>query len=353
MARTRVLIVDDSAVVRSVINEMLSADADIEVVGEAVDPYDARDKIKQLRPDVLTLDVEMPKMDGITFLRNLMKLNPMPVVMLSTLTQEGAEVTLQALELGAVDFIGKPVASSSDSHLERFQTDLISKVKAAAGASQKLRFRRSRVEPAERLATPVPAVKVQARDQLRVIAVGSSTGGTEALRDVLTTLPANMPPIVITQHIPASFSERFANRLNTVCELTVKEARDGDVLESGHVYIAPGSQHLKIKKHGLKMICRLEDSDPVNRHKPSVEVMFKSLLEMPPANVTAMMLTGMGEDGAKAMKTLADAGAHTIVQDEASSLVWGMPGAAVKYGAAKDVVALQKIAKRLLQHLNR
>ncbi|WP_261843584.1 protein-glutamate methylesterase/protein-glutamine glutaminase [Aliamphritea ceti] len=353
MPKTRVLIVDDSAVVRSVINEMLSADADIEVVGEAVDPYDARDKIKQLRPDVLTLDVEMPKMDGITFLRNLMKLNPMPVVMLSTLTQEGAEVTLQALELGAVDFIGKPMASSSDSHLESFQTDLISKVKAAASASQKLRFRRTRVEPADRIAAPALSAKGQAKDQFRVVAVGSSTGGTEALRDVLIGLPTNMPPIVVTQHIPASFSERFANRLNTVCDLTVKEAQDGDVLETGHVYIAPGDQHLKIRKQGLRMMCRLDDSGPVNRHQPSVEVLFNSLMEIAPANVTALMLTGMGEDGAKAMKSLADAGAHTIVQDEASSLVWGMPGAAVKYGAAKDVVALQNIAKRLMQHLNR
>lgn len=353
MPKTRVLIVDDSAVVRSVINEMLSADADIEVVGEAIDPYDARDKIKQLRPDVLTLDVEMPKMDGITFLRNLMKLNPMPVVMLSTLTQEGAEVTLQALELGAVDFIGKPMASSSDSHLESFQTDLISKVKAAASASQKLRFRRTRVEPVGRIAAPALSAKGQAKDQFRVVAVGSSTGGTEALRDVLIGLPTNMPPIVVTQHIPASFSERFANRLNTVCDLTVKEAQDGDVLETGHVYIAPGDQHLKIRKQGLRMMCRLDDSGPVNRHQPSVEVLFNSLMEIAPANVTALMLTGMGEDGAKAMKSLADAGAHTIVQDEASSLVWGMPGAAVKYGAAKDVVALQNIAKRLMQHLNR
>ena len=353
MTKTRVLIVDDSAVVRSVINEMLSADADIEVVGEAVDPYDARDKIKQLRPDVLTLDVEMPKMDGITFLRNLMKLNPMPVVMLSTLTQDGADVTLQALELGAVDFIGKPLATSLDSHLENFQSDLINKVKAAAGASQKLRFRRSRTEPAERVAAPALVSKERPGDHLRVIAIGSSTGGTEALRDLLTKLPTNMPPVVITQHIPASFSERFANRLNTVCDLTVKEAKDGDVLETGHVYIAPGAQHLRVKKHGLKMICRLDDSGPVNRHKPSVEVLFDSLLEISPSSVTALMLTGMGEDGAQAMKRLADAGAHTIAQDEASSLVWGMPGAAVKYGAAREVVALQKIAGRLTQHLNR
>lgn len=352
MPKTRVLIVDDSAVVRSVISEMLSADPDIDVVGEAVDPYDAREKIKQLRPDVLTLDVEMPKMDGITFLRNLMKLNPMPVVMLSTLTQEGAEVTLQALELGAVDFIGKPLANSPADQLEHFQSDLTEKVKAAAGAMQKLRFRRTRSEPA----APVEAnirVASTAKDQLRVIAIGSSTGGTEALRDILTLLPKNLPPVVITQHIPASFSERFAKRLNTVCELEVKEAKDGDVLETGHVYIAPGSQHLNIKKHGLKMICQLEDSEPVNRHKPSVEVMFNSLLQLEPSSVTALMLTGMGEDGAKAMKSLADAGAHTIAQDEASSLVWGMPGAAVKYGAAKDIVALPNIASKLLKHLSR
>ncbi|WP_415900701.1 protein-glutamate methylesterase/protein-glutamine glutaminase [Neptuniibacter sp. QD48_11] len=348
MEKTRVLIVDDSALVRGVISELLSLDPSIEVVGTAVDPYDARDKIKQLKPDVLTLDIEMPKMDGITFLKNLMKLNPMPVVMLSTLTHEGADATLQSLEIGAIDYIAKPSNTQSDDHLELFQSDLVAKVKAAASTSAKLKFNRINREQIAKVVTKAPMAR--ARNQL--VAIGSSTGGTEALHHILASLPTNMPPIIVTQHIPASFSDRFANRLNKNCDLNVAEAKAGDVLQPGHVYIAPGDFHLRIKQNGHEFVCVLDDSAPVNRHKPSVEVMFDSIASLDQRNVTTVMLTGMGEDGAMAMKSLVDKGAHSIVQDEATSLVWGMPGAAVRLGAAKEVVPLNDIAQRLVQHLS-
>jgi two-component system chemotaxis response regulator CheB len=348
MDKTRVLIVDDSALVRSVLTELLSMDSNIDVVGAAIDPYDARDKIKLLKPDVITLDIEMPKMDGITFLKNLMKLNPLPVVMLSTLTHAGADATLKALELGAVDFISKPSVTESDKGLKAFQIELIEKVKAAADSASKLKFRN--IKQNARV-TPIDASKIKARHH-GLIAIGSSTGGTEALHDILSVLPANMPPIIVTQHIPESFSERFANRLNKQSALTVAEAKDGDTLKPGCVYIAPGSHHLLIKKHGHELVCKLDASEPVNRHKPSVEMMFNSLQALDVKNITVVMLTGMGEDGASAMKELVDNGAHSLVQDEATSLVWGMPGAAVRIGAAKDIVALEKIAPRLVQHLS-
>lgn len=351
MQKVRVLIVDDSAVIRQVLTEILNSEPEFEVVGAAVDPFDARDKIKQLKPDVLTLDIEMPRMDGITFLRNLMKLNPMPVVMLSTLTHAGADETLTALEVGAVDFIAKPTVTASDSALLGFQQELIFKVKTAAALTKKLRFKRAVGKTvAQRSRNTALAALEYSKQQ--VIAIGASTGGTEAIREVLHHLPKNLPPIIITQHIPASFSARFAKRLNEQSELEVSEVKQGEVLKPGHAYIAPGSHHLMIKKQGAFLKCHLDDGEPVNRHKPSVEVMFTSLLGLDPSEVIAIMLTGMGDDGAKAMKNLKSAGAHTIVQDELSCLVWGMPKAAVECGAAVDVVDLHKIAPKLVQHLS-
>jgi two-component system chemotaxis response regulator CheB len=349
MEKHKVLIVDDSAVVRKVLMELLSSDPEIEVVATAVDPYDARDKIKEFRPDVLTLDIEMPKMDGITFLRNLMKLNPMPVVMLSSLTHKGAEATLQALELGAVDFMPKPTMSQSDGALKLFQDELRQKVKIAASSAKKLKF----IRPAgEHVAKPVLSAPVGSSGKYELIAVGASTGGTEALRDVLEVLPQNLPPIVVTQHIPASFSERFANRLNTQCAVSVQQVKEGDILKPGHVYIAPGGHHFRVKKQGNMLMGVLDDREPVNRHKPSVEVMFDSLLDSGVTNAISIMLTGMGDDGALAMKRLQDAGVHTIAQDEQSSLVWGMPGMAVKHGGVQEVLALNKISERLIQILS-
>lgn len=345
MDRIKVLVVDDSALIRQVVTELLSECTDLEVIGTAIDPYDAREKIKELRPDVLTLDVEMPKMDGVTFLRNLMRLHPLPVVMLSTLTTEGADITLEALDVGAVDFVAKPTTDQATG-LAHFQDILIDKVRIAASTGAQLQ--RIKAKRRNEKARAVLEVNTPANSQ-KIIAIGSSTGGTEAVRDLLVTLPANIPPIVITQHIPVTFSERFANRLDGLCQVEVKQAEDGDRLEVGHVYIAPGDKHLTIVRQNGYRVCRLVDSAPVNRHKPSVDVMYESLLALGEKNVAAILLTGMGQDGAAGMKSLNDGGAHTIAQDQASSLVWGMPGSAVQMGAAKAVLPLDKIGTNVLR----
>lgn len=347
--RVKVLIVDDSVVVRKVLTEVLSADEEIEVVGAAEDPYQAREMIKQLAPDVLTLDIEMPKMDGITFLRNLMRLRPIPVVMLSTLTKEGADVTLEALELGAVDFIAKPTASVAEG-ISKFANILIEKVKTAASSKagvQRLhamkRTEKVRLEP----------VVGYTSNRSQLIAIGASTGGTEAIRDVLQTLPAEIPAIVITQHIPPAFSQRFANRLNLHCAMEVCEAQDGMRIEPGHAYVAPGDQHLRVIRDTRGFVCQLDNSEPVNRHKPSVDVMFDSIVALGRCKeVTAVLLTGMGSDGARGMKSIREAGGHTIAQDEQTSLVWGMPGSAVKIDAAEKVLALQKISSAILSRVS-
>ncbi|MCV6588347.1 MAG: chemotaxis response regulator protein-glutamate methylesterase [Marinobacterium sp.] len=346
MKPVRVLVVDDSALIRKVVSQLLSDDPQLEVVGTAVDPFDAREKIKQLNPDVLTLDVEMPRMDGITFLRNLMRLRPMPVVMLSTLTTQGADITLEALEIGAVDFIAKPRTDQSTS-LARFQSLIIEKVHMAAGSGaqlQRVRARRSNRITRERLIQPSGVLNS------RIIAMGASTGGTEALKEVLSVLPAQMPPIVITQHIPASFSQRFARRLDRACALNVCEAEDRQRIETGHVYIAPGDKHLTINVDAGGYYCCLQDSEEVSGHKPSVDVLYHSLLNCRPERVLAVLMTGMGSDGAHGMKQLHEAGATTLAQDERSSLVWGMPGSAVRLGAAMLTVPLEHMAEKLVRY---
>ncbi|WP_019583355.1 MULTISPECIES: chemotaxis response regulator protein-glutamate methylesterase [unclassified Thioalkalivibrio] len=340
----RVLVVDDSALIRKLLGEILSQAPGIEVVGTATDPYDAREKIKQLAPDVLTLDVEMPKMDGITFLRNLMRLRPMPVVMVSSLTEAGAEVTLEALEVGAVDFVTKPKVDVSHA-FQGYADELARKVRTAAGVRLQTRSARATVDP-QRLA-PV-SKRLKTTD--RVITLGASTGGTEALREVLVALPPDAPGILITQHIPAGFSRAFAERMDRSTALTVKEAEDGDIVVPGHAYIAPGTDyHLRLARDGARYVCRLDQNAPVNRHRPSVDVLFNSAAEQAGANVVAALLTGMGDDGARGLRALRDAGAHTIAQDEKTSLVWGMPGAAVKRGAAVQVLPLAGIASALIQ----
>ncbi|MFC6669813.1 protein-glutamate methylesterase/protein-glutamine glutaminase [Marinobacterium aestuariivivens] len=342
----KVLIVDDSVVVRQVLTELMASDPGLEVVGTAVDPFDAREKIKQLQPDVLTLDIEMPRMDGLTFLRNLMRLRPLPVVMLSSLTTEKAEVTLQALELGAVDFMAKPRVGSDEQALERFRDGLLARVRAAAAAAPKLRtgLRATRVVTEGESAGPA-----RQPDPRALIAIGASTGGTQALKQLLEALPDWMPPIVVTQHIPGSFSGRFARRLDENGPLRVQEAADQQPLQPGHVYIAPGDRHLRVVAAGDGYRCRLDSGPAVNRHRPSVEVMFDSLLVLEPGCCTAVMLTGMGRDGAAAMRRLRDAGARTLVQDEATSMVWGMPGAAVELGAAQQILPLPRIAGALVR----
>lgn len=340
----RVLIVDDSALVRRVLTEELSRYEDIEVVGSAIDPYVAREKILRLRPDVITLDVEMPRMDGLTFLENLMRLRPMPVVMVSSLTQRGAEVTLQALELGAIDFVPKPqtdLASTFHSYAEEIRD----KVRLAA---------RSRVRPLASRPVMAPATRLRGfTSSRRLFAIGASTGGTEALRQLLSTFPADTPPIVVAQHIPAAFSGPFAQRVDKLSALNVMEAVDGAPLLDGHAYIAPGGRHLRVRRDGAHWVCRLGDDDPVNRHRPSVDVLFHSVAEAAGSAAVGALLTGMGDDGARGLLAMREAGAYTIAQDEATSVVWGMPGAAVKLGAACDVLGLGHVAAAMLNGARR
>ncbi|MES2624482.1 MAG: chemotaxis response regulator protein-glutamate methylesterase [Pseudomonadota bacterium] len=361
-AKTKVLIVDDSAVVRKLLTGVINSDPGLEVVGTAVDAYMAREKIKLLKPDVLTLDVEMPRMDGITFLSNLMRLHPMPVVMVSTLTEKGAAVTLDALNYGAVDFVCKPKIDITNTFGE-YAESLIAKIKMAAKARVRPYKTHRAAVPLEANASRV-AVKYSIDDVMpensrprnfkttdKLIAIGASTGGTEAIREVLELFPGDVPGIVIAQHIPASFSKAFADRVNTYCAITVTEARDGEMILPGHAYIAPGDRHLMVIRDGARWRCRLSDEVPVNRHKPSVDVLFRSVAVNAGINAIGIILTGMGKDGAQGLKDMADAGAHTIAQDEASSVVWGMPGAAVELGACKEVLPLNRVSQRVMNLL--
>lgn len=348
MAKTKVLIVDDSALIRQMLTEMLNSDPDLEVVGTAQDPFMAREKIKALNPDVMTLDVEMPRMDGVTFLANLMRLRPMPVVMVSTLTEQGADITLQALELGAVDFVSKPKMDIAHT-LDDYAEEIIGKVKAAAKARVRPLERSLPAAMAETFSADVmPASARQLRTTDRILAIGASTGGTEAIKEILARLPADAPGTVITQHIPAAFSGPFAKRMNGISAMNVCEAQDGQPILTGHAYIAPGGRHLLVERSGARYICRLNDGPPVNRHRPSVDVMFRSVAQSAGANAVSVLLTGMGDDGAKGMQEMHDAGALAIAQDEKSSVVWGMPGEAVKLGCVDEVVSLLKIPGRIV-----
>lgn len=337
--KIRVLVIDDSILIRQMLTEILNSRDDIDVVGTAEDPLIARDKIKQLSPDVLTLDIEMPKMTGIQFLKNLMRLRPMPVVMVSTLTERGAPETLEALELGAIDYICKPKAKT-ETKLRIFAEDLVEKVRIASTA---------RVRPLVRK-EPVSKTLVQAgMNYPRVIAIGSSTGGTEALNTLLSSVPENCPPILVTQHIPKVFSTSFAERLNRTLAMDVFEAQEGMIIRPGCVYIAPGDYHLTLAKSGDKTVCRIIQTEKVNRHRPAVDVMFESILSVYDGAVVAVMLTGMGADGARGMLKLKHAGAITYAQDEATSVVWGMPQAAFNIGAVDEVLSLHNIAERMLK----
>lgn len=359
--RIRVLIVDDSAFIRRLMTDILASDADIEVIGTAADAYKARDAIKQLNPDVITLDVEMPGMDGIQFLSNLMRLRPMPVVMCSTLTEHGASVTLEALELGAVDFVQKPTAFNNDV-LAEYRSEVTAKVKAAAGAmvrgrtssGPRRKFAATAEIPtvAEKHTADVILAKTPVRPMMPtepIIAIGASTGGTEAIRQVLADLPADSPAVVIAQHIPKAFSGPFARRMDQCCAMSVCEATDGEIVRPGHVYIAPGDRHLLLVREGGRYLTRLSDGPPVQRHKPSVDVLFRSVAQAAGPNAVGVMLTGMGRDGADCMLELREAGAANIAQDEATSVVWGMPGAAYAANAVHSLHPLQDIAAKILQ----
>jgi len=357
MSKIRLLIVDDSALVRKVLSEIFSSSPDIEVVGTAADPFIARDKIKKLNPDVLTLDVEMPRMDGLTFLSNLMRLRPLPVVMISTLTEKGADTTLQALELGAIDFVAKPKMDVSHS-LEAYGEEIIGKVKMAARAKPRpLKVTPPKpagaTETGEKLSAdavlPQGSVKKHFKTTDKIVALGASTGGTEAIKDVVRGLPLTAPGIVISQHLPAPFSDSFARHVDAAGEMTACIAADGQQILPGNIYIAPGDKHLLVARDGARYVCRLNDGPPVNRHKPAVDVMFRSVAQNVGSNAIAVMLTGMGADGAKGMKEMKDAGAPTVVQDEDSSVVWGMPGEAYKLGCTDNVVPLDAVAQTILR----
>ncbi|NVJ60333.1 MAG: chemotaxis response regulator protein-glutamate methylesterase [Gammaproteobacteria bacterium] len=343
MKKTKVLIVDDSALIRLLLSEILSNDNEIEVVGVASDPFEAREKIKRTSPDVITLDIEMPKMDGLTFLKNLMRLRPMPVVMISTLTQKGADVTLQALELGAFDFVCKPSKDVKE-NLSEYGEEICRKVKAAAES-----------RPQERVSSTVGKVDLPRKIEMSsidIIAIGASTGGTEAIKEVITRLPLGMPPIVIAQHIPDVFSTSYAKRLNSLTELTVSELRESQILKSNNVYIAPGDDHLYIKSVGQELVGKIKKTEPINRHRPSVDVLFESVAREVGRKAIGILLTGMGSDGARGLLMMKQAGALTFAQDRESSVVWGMPGKAVAIDAVNKVLPLNKIASTLVRSVS-
>ncbi|MBF0334771.1 MAG: chemotaxis response regulator protein-glutamate methylesterase [Alphaproteobacteria bacterium] len=341
MEKVTVLIVDDSALVRQLLAAILSRDPEIEVVGAAPDPLVARQMIKDLNPRVITLDVEMPRMDGIAFLEKIMRLRPMPVVMVSTLTQKGADTTLRALEIGAVDFVAKPTMDLQ-SGLEAMAAELVAKVKAAAQA--RVRPRSEQAISADR--PPAPRMGVMSSD--RLLAIGASTGGVEAITEVLRGMPADCPPIVITQHMPPQFTTSFARRLDTLAAPNVAEAVDGERLARGHVRVAPGGHHLEVLRDGAGWVCRIHEGAAVSGHRPSVDVLFSSVAQAAGAHGVGVILTGMGRDGAQGLLAMRQAGAHTVGQTEASCVVYGMPKAAFEVGGVEKQVALEKIAENVL-----
>ena len=344
---TRVLIVDDSAMIRQLLTEILSADRELEVVGSASDPYVAWEKIKTLQPDVLTLDVEMPRMDGLSFLQRLMQLRPMPVLMVSSLTEAGCATTLRALELGAIDFVTKPKVDVKTGTVQ-LGDELCAKVKAVA----KAKVGRPAKRPSGQAPT-APHTEALLRTTDVVIALGASTGGTEALREVLAALPANSPGVVVVQHMPERFTTSFAERLDSLCRVRVREAADGERVLPGHVLIAPGNWHMQIQRSGANYSVRVTQEPPVNRHRPSVDVLFDSCARFLGPNAVGALLTGMGADGARGLLSMRRAGAATLAQDEATSVVFGMPKEAILLGAADEVLPLPSIAEALLRRASR
>ncbi|MGJ5181938.1 protein-glutamate methylesterase/protein-glutamine glutaminase [Bradyrhizobium oligotrophicum] len=340
MSPIRVLIVDDSAFVRQVLTDVMSSDPGIHVVGAAPNPIVARDMIKTLNPDVLTLDIEMPRMDGLAFLDKIMALRPMPVLMISSLTQKGADTAVRALEMGAFDCVAKPVVGLVEG-LPALRSEIVGKIKAAAAAKVRPRAG-GPVRPVHR-----PGVSYNSSE--KIIAIGASTGGVEALQQVLTALPSDAPATVITQHMPASFTASFASRLNQLCAVTVKQAESGERVLPGHVYIAPGGSHLELARNGANYVCRVHDEPAVSGHRPSVDVLFRSVAHAAAANAIGVILTGMGRDGAVGLLEMRSAGAPTIGQDEASCVVYGMPKAARDCGAVEIELPLSKIADHVLK----
>lgn len=340
--KIRVLIIDDSALMRQLLTAIFQEDPAFEVVATAADPLIARQKIKDLQPDVLTLDVEMPHMDGITFLEKLMRLRPMPVVMISSLTQRNAEATLRALELGAVDFVTKPVSGMRD-HLGELADEIRDKVRMAAAA----RVRVTNADPPVPFAAK-PASSRNAADS-GIIAIGASAGGTQAIMEILRHLPAHVPGIAIVQHMPPKFTAMFADHLNRCCALDVHEATDGEKLLPGMARVAPGGRQMAFVRENGVYVLRVYDGPAVNLHRPSVDVLFNSVAHMTTTRTLGVLLTGMGSDGAQGLKAMHAAGAFTLAQDEASSVIFGMPDQAIRLGAVREVLALERIAGRIRQ----
>ncbi|MEZ4525479.1 MAG: chemotaxis response regulator protein-glutamate methylesterase [Desulfobacterales bacterium] len=339
----KVLIVDDSAIVRKILTEELSKYRDIEIVGSAVDPYAARDKIVKLKPDVITLDLEMPRMDGLSFLVKLMKYYPMPVVVLSSLTPKNSETALKALELGAIEVLCKPGSAYSTLDISR---SLVNAIRAASAA---------KIQPhAEKTSSPAPASLENFRFQTthKVIAIGASTGGTKAIEEILKTMPATTPGIVIVQHMPENFTTAFAKRLNEICEIEVREAEDNDHVVPGLALIAPGNRHMLLQRSGANYLVRIKDGVPVYYQRPSVDVLFRSVAKHAGRNAVGVLLTGMGADGAKGLLEMRQSGAYTLAQDEKTCIVFGMPKEAIKIGAVDEVVPLPSVSQSIINALN-
>lgn len=347
--KIKVLIVDDSALIRSVMSEIIGSQPDMEVVGVAPDPIVARELIKQTNPDVLTLDVEMPRMDGLDFLEKLMRLRPMPVVMVSSLTERGSEITMRALELGAVDFVTKPKLSIQ-SGMREYAEMIADKIRIAS----KVRIRPRTIQHAEAKQggeSALPMIRNPLTSSEKLIIIGASTGGTEAIKNFLIQMPSDCPGILITQHMPEGFTRSFAKRLDGLCKIAVSEAVGGERVLPGHAYIAPGHSHLLLTRSGANYVTKLDDGEPVNRHRPSVDVLFRSAASSAGKNAVGVILTGMGKDGAQGMLEMKGAGAYNFAQDEASCVVFGMPREAIAVGAAHEVAPLNELPAKVLQYL--
>lgn len=349
MKKIKVLIIDDSALIRKILTEIIDGETDMQAVGVAPDPLVAREMIRILNPDVLTLDVEMPKMDGLDFLERLMRLRPTPVVMVSTLTEKGSEVTLRALELGAVDFVAKPKVDINGG-MREYAQEITDKIRVAAHA-RICRQASPGVASRHNADVVLPALSNRIASTEKLIIIGASTGGTEAIKDVLVQMPPDCPGILIAQHMPEAFTKSFANRLDSLCRISVQEAQGGERVLPGHAYVAPGHSHLLLKRSGTNYMTELSQAPPVNRHRPSVDVLFRSAANYAGRNVVGVILTGMGKDGAVGMQEMKNAGAYNFAQDEASSVVFGMPKEAIAQGGVDEVVSLHEIAGRALAHV--
>jgi two-component system chemotaxis response regulator CheB len=358
--KIKVLVVDDSALIRALFKEIIDQEEDMEVVATARDPIVAREKIREMQPDVITLDIEMPRMDGLEFLEKLMRLHPLPVLMISTLTAQGSDATLRALELGAVDYIHKPKIDVKNK-LETYAAEITEKIRIVAQANVRPLHGSSASKPPTNNNTVKPvktqrAVKANtdAKNDLereKLIVIGASTGGTEAIKEVLIEMPANCPPILVVQHMPEGFTKSYATRLNSLCEIDVAEAVHGERIVAGRAYLAPGGFHLSILRTGSYYSCQVTEESKVNHHRPSVDVLFHSVAKQAKSEVIGVILTGMGKDGAAGLKVLHDLGYKTFAQDEKSCVVFGMPKEAIARGAADEIAPLNEIANRILEHL--